>query len=182
MWDTRHSFTSETLCAKTTAKSARGGRYRCLRCLLRTGSNEACMSAIRPVFDLPQAFPIPAARSYLRRFLVPLLRSLAATDRQGFNVLVLQLADLHPSSKIILSVKMAQRVTLRKRQPYNTSSNRRRVVKTTGGKLVVHHIKKLAVSVFSTWIEGGFRAGSKRGDRDMRLYGERRTRRSEKDA
>jgi ribosomal protein L34E len=42
---------------------------------------------------------------------------------------------------------MAQRVTLRKRQPYNTTSNRRRVVKTPGGKLVVHHIKKLAVSL-----------------------------------
>lgn len=40
---------------------------------------------------------------------------------------------------------MAQRVTLRKRQPYNTKSNRRRVVKTPGGKLVVHHLKKLAV-------------------------------------
>ncbi|KAK4685264.1 large subunit ribosomal protein L34e, partial [Tremellales sp. Uapishka_1] len=39
---------------------------------------------------------------------------------------------------------MAQRVTLRKRQPYNTTSNRRRVVKTPGGKLVVHHIKKIA--------------------------------------
>nr|XP_018260007.1 uncharacterized protein I303_08079 [Kwoniella dejecticola CBS 10117]OBR82165.1 hypothetical protein I303_08079 [Kwoniella dejecticola CBS 10117] len=42
---------------------------------------------------------------------------------------------------------MAQRVTLRKRQPYNTTSNRRRVVKTPGGKLVVHHLKKLAVSI-----------------------------------
>lgn len=42
---------------------------------------------------------------------------------------------------------MAQRVTLRKRQPYNTSSNRRRVVKTPGGKLVVHHLKKKAVSI-----------------------------------
>ncbi|KAL7422634.1 60S ribosomal protein L34B [Cryptotrichosporon argae] len=41
---------------------------------------------------------------------------------------------------------MAQRVTLRKRQPYNTTSARRRVVKTPGGKLVVHHIKKLAAS------------------------------------
>ena len=37
---------------------------------------------------------------------------------------------------------MAQRVTLRKRQPYNTTSNRRRVVKTPGGKLVYHHLKK----------------------------------------
>ncbi|KDQ14115.1 hypothetical protein BOTBODRAFT_32905 [Botryobasidium botryosum FD-172 SS1] len=38
---------------------------------------------------------------------------------------------------------MAQRVTLRKRQPYNTTSNRRRMVKTPGGKLVYHHLKKL---------------------------------------
>ena len=41
---------------------------------------------------------------------------------------------------------MAQRVTLRKRQPYNTTSNRRRVVKTPGGKLVYHHIGKLATA------------------------------------
>lgn len=41
---------------------------------------------------------------------------------------------------------MAQRVTLRKRTPYNTTSNRRRVVKTPGGKLVYHHIKKLATA------------------------------------
>ncbi|PPQ68798.1 hypothetical protein CVT26_001713 [Gymnopilus dilepis] len=39
---------------------------------------------------------------------------------------------------------MAQRVTLRKRQPYNTTSNRRRVVKTPGGKLVVHYLNKPA--------------------------------------
>ncbi|KAF5372480.1 hypothetical protein D9758_005159 [Tetrapyrgos nigripes] len=39
---------------------------------------------------------------------------------------------------------MAQRVTLRKRTPYNTTSNRRRVVKTPGGRLVVHHLKKPA--------------------------------------
>jgi hypothetical protein len=38
---------------------------------------------------------------------------------------------------------MAQRVTLRKRQPYNTKSSRRRVVKTPGGILRYHHIKKL---------------------------------------
>jgi len=37
---------------------------------------------------------------------------------------------------------MAQRLTLRKRQPYNTSSNRRRIVKTPGGKIVYHHLKK----------------------------------------
>lgn len=41
---------------------------------------------------------------------------------------------------------MAQRVTLRKRTPYNTTSNRRRIVKTPGGKLVYHHIKKLATA------------------------------------
>ena len=38
---------------------------------------------------------------------------------------------------------MAQRVTIRKRTPYNTTSNRRRIVKTPGGKLVYHHLKKL---------------------------------------
>jgi len=41
---------------------------------------------------------------------------------------------------------MAQRVTLRKRQPYNTKSNRRRVVKTPGGHLVIHHLKKLGTA------------------------------------
>jgi large subunit ribosomal protein L34e len=41
---------------------------------------------------------------------------------------------------------MAQRVTLRKRQPYNTTSNRRRIVKTPGGRLVYHHIKKQGTS------------------------------------
>jgi len=38
---------------------------------------------------------------------------------------------------------MAQRVTIRKRTPYNTTSNRRRIVKTPGGKLRYQHIKKL---------------------------------------
>jgi len=45
---------------------------------------------------------------------------------------------------LLLALSMAQRVTLRKRQPYNTTSNRRRVLKTPGGKLVYHHLKKLA--------------------------------------
>ena len=45
---------------------------------------------------------------------------------------------------LLYSPAMAQRVTLRKRNPYNTTSNRRRVVKTPGGKLVYHHLKKLA--------------------------------------
>ena len=37
---------------------------------------------------------------------------------------------------------MAQRVTIRRRNPYNTTSNRRRIVKTPGGRLVYHHLKK----------------------------------------
>jgi len=41
---------------------------------------------------------------------------------------------------------MAQRVTLRTRKSYNTTSNRRRVVKTPGGKLVYHHLKKLGTA------------------------------------
>lgn len=54
-----------------------------------------------------------------------------------------------------LTCRMAQRVTIRKRTPYNTTSNRRRVVKTPGGKLVVHHIKKLAVSCLGLVIQRG---------------------------
>ena len=74
----------------------------------------------------------------------------ASQGQSGHNVLITPTKKpLHPSRKYHRPLKMAQRVTLRKRQPYNTSSNRRRVVKTPGGKLVVHHIKKLAVSVES---------------------------------
>jgi len=47
--------------------------------------------------------------------------------------------DLYPAH----TAAMAQRVTLRKRQPYNTTSSRRRIVKTPGGVLRYHHIKKL---------------------------------------
>mmetsp|Transcript_5799 Transcript_5799/g.6997 ORF Transcript_5799/g.6997 Transcript_5799/m.6997 type:complete len:123 (-) Transcript_5799:114-482(-) len=39
---------------------------------------------------------------------------------------------------------MAQRVTYRRRNPYNTRSNKIKVVKTPGGKLVAQHVKKLA--------------------------------------
>lgn len=38
---------------------------------------------------------------------------------------------------------MAQRLTLRTRNPYNTKSNRRRVVKTPSGKLRYLHLTKL---------------------------------------
>ncbi|ODQ79976.1 hypothetical protein BABINDRAFT_159087 [Babjeviella inositovora NRRL Y-12698] len=37
---------------------------------------------------------------------------------------------------------MAQRVTYRRRNPYNTKSNQIKVVKTPGGKLVAQHVKK----------------------------------------
>jgi large subunit ribosomal protein L34e len=39
---------------------------------------------------------------------------------------------------------MSQRLTLRRRLSYNTSSNRRKIVKTPGGKLTYHYIKKKA--------------------------------------
>jgi large subunit ribosomal protein L34e len=42
---------------------------------------------------------------------------------------------------------MAQRVTLRTRKSYNTKSNRRRLVKTPGGKLVYQKVLKLAKGV-----------------------------------
>ncbi|CAH01423.1 60S ribosomal protein eL34 [Kluyveromyces lactis] len=39
---------------------------------------------------------------------------------------------------------MAQRVTFRRRNPYNTKSNKIKVVKTPGGALRSQHVKKLA--------------------------------------
>ncbi|AAS51842.2 ADL078Cp [Eremothecium gossypii ATCC 10895] len=39
---------------------------------------------------------------------------------------------------------MAQRVTFRRRNPYNTKSNKIKVVKTPGGVLRAQHVKKLA--------------------------------------
>ncbi|CCH63139.1 hypothetical protein TBLA_0J01430 [Henningerozyma blattae CBS 6284] len=39
---------------------------------------------------------------------------------------------------------MAQRVTYRRRNPYNTRSNKIKVVKTPGGVLRAQHVKKLA--------------------------------------
>ncbi|KAK7679285.1 60S ribosomal protein L34A [Cerrena zonata] len=39
---------------------------------------------------------------------------------------------------------MAQRITYRRRNPYNTRSNKVKVVKTPGGKLVAQHLKKQA--------------------------------------
>ena len=37
---------------------------------------------------------------------------------------------------------MAQRLTLRRRLSYNTASNKRKVVKTPGGRLTYHYVKK----------------------------------------
>lgn len=51
----------------------------------------------------------------------------------------LSLLSLHILSN---SLKMAQRVTYRRRLSYNTKSNKIRVVKTPGGKLNVQYVKK----------------------------------------
>lgn len=40
---------------------------------------------------------------------------------------------------------MVQRLTYRRRKPYNTSSNRRRISKTPGGRLVYLNIKKVCL-------------------------------------
>merc|ERR1711915_725393 len=39
------------------------------------------------------------------------------------------------------NIKMV-RLTLRRRLPYNTPSNRRKIVRTPGGRLVYHYVKK----------------------------------------
>ena len=44
----------------------------------------------------------------------------------------------------------ANRVTLRRRKSYNTKSNRTKILKTPGGKLVVHYRRKTAGGVRST--------------------------------
>ena len=40
---------------------------------------------------------------------------------------------------------MSRRVSLRRRNPYNTKTNRIRRVKTPGGRLVAQHIKKTGI-------------------------------------
>merc|ERR1711916_382913 len=40
------------------------------------------------------------------------------------------------------SINMVQRLTYRRRLSYNTKSNRKKIVKTPGGKLVYHYVKK----------------------------------------
>mmetsp|Transcript_69021 Transcript_69021/g.192164 ORF Transcript_69021/g.192164 Transcript_69021/m.192164 type:complete len:126 (+) Transcript_69021:83-460(+) len=39
---------------------------------------------------------------------------------------------------------MVERLTYRRHNRYNTASNKKRIVKTPGGKLVYHHVKKKA--------------------------------------
>merc|ERR1712037_675186 len=46
------------------------------------------------------------------------------------------------SSQLHQNNKMVQRVTYRRRLSYNTRSNRRKVVRTPGGKLVFQYLKK----------------------------------------
>merc|ERR1712183_971016 len=41
-----------------------------------------------------------------------------------------------------ITIKMVQRVTYRQRLSYNTKSNRRKIVRTPGGKLVFQYLKK----------------------------------------
>ena len=48
------------------------------------------------------------------------------------------------SQTVVILVDIAQRVTYRRRNPYNTRSNKIKVVKTPGGKLVAQHVKKQA--------------------------------------
>jgi large subunit ribosomal protein L34e len=43
-----------------------------------------------------------------------------------------------------VSTKMSQRVTFRRRLSYNTTSNKKRIVKTPGARLVVQYLKKRA--------------------------------------
>merc|ERR1711893_524359 len=45
-----------------------------------------------------------------------------------------------------VTIKMAQRLTLRRRLSYNTRSNRRKVSKTPGGKLVYLYTKKFGTT------------------------------------
>merc|ERR1712018_17626 len=58
---------------------------------------------------------------------------------------------------------MVQRLTFRRRLSYNTKSNRRKIVKTPGGKLVYHYTKKLGTI-------------PKCGDCKIKLHGIRPTR------
>ncbi|CAO1636373.1 unnamed protein product [Sympodiomycopsis kandeliae] len=77
--------------------------------------------------------------------LMPVWSPILRSTRRNLKILQLSLPIFTLSSRLLLHgiIKMAQRLTLRKRTPYNTKSNRRRVVKTPGGKLRYLHIKKL---------------------------------------
>ena len=42
-----------------------------------------------------------------------------------------------------VAITMVQRLTFRRRLSYNTKSNKRKIVKTPGGRLVYHYVNKL---------------------------------------
>lgn len=127
-----------------------------MQCKYRIASNGTSQARIRPISSaLSISDQAPKKKAWAIRATFLSSPSLSAFRRYHLALSptpqrrTAKLPLFHPSSLYIPNhrPKMAQRVTLRKRQPYNTTSNRRRVVKTPGGKLVVHHLKKIAVSL-----------------------------------
>merc|ERR1712184_129143 len=49
---------------------------------------------------------------------------------------------IHFYKRLVSALKMVQRITYRRRLSYNTKSNKRKVVRTPGGKLVFQYLKK----------------------------------------
>merc|ERR1719347_2151784 len=47
-----------------------------------------------------------------------------------------------PPGVLTIFLKMVQRITYRRRLSYNTKSNKRKIVRTPGGKLVFQYLKK----------------------------------------
>lgn len=68
--------------------------------------------------------------------------------RFGARPIVRYAGNLYHTATVLLSgylrnTKMVQRVTYRRQTPYNTRSNRVRIVKTPGNTLRYQHLKKL---------------------------------------
>merc|ERR1712129_290901 len=49
---------------------------------------------------------------------------------------------IHFYKRLVSALTMVQRITYRRRLSYNTKSNKRKVVRTPGGKLVFQYLKK----------------------------------------
>merc|ERR1712037_798233 len=49
---------------------------------------------------------------------------------------------IHFYKRLVSALKMVQRITYRRRLSYNPKSNKRKVVRTPGGKLVFQYLKK----------------------------------------